>query len=191
MWNTDFKKKKIPPKFHTFYSIFWLSFSLCHITKNPVHVLHFHYISSGRLPFYSFKQQLSYSVHLFYLGMYIIHIFVVYSCSRYIILHQSSCSLESSNHICGLSREDTTLTWKQTYRENNPVYFSMHLFTFPVSLWMAGAVWSLIGFSLFHVRQMKAFNVGAKGSIWIITRAPSCEHKLLHTATDVWHTHTH
>lgn len=134
MWNTDFKKEKSPQNSTILFIVFfWLSFSVCHITKNTAHVLHFHYISSGRLPFYSFKQQLSYSVHLFYLGMYIIHIFVVYSSSWYIILHQSSCSLESSNHMCGLSREDTTLTWKQTYREKQSRIFlhaSLHLSCF-------------------------------------------------------------
>ena len=31
--------------------------------------------------------------------------------------------------------------------KNNPIYPTMHLFTFPASLWTAGSVWSLIGFS--------------------------------------------
>lgn len=60
---------------------------------------------------------------------------------------------------------------------------------FPLLFGWQAVFEALSGSLLFHVRQMKAFNVGAKGSVWIITRAPSCERKLLHTATDVWHTH--
>lgn len=45
-------------------------------------------------------------------------------------------------------REDITpMCESKPPEKNNPIYPTMHLFTFPASLWTTGSVWSLIRFS--------------------------------------------
>lgn len=65
---------------------------------------------------------------------------------------------------CGLSWEDGTPTGKQTSREKQSHlshHASLHLSRFSLD---GRKLWSLISGSVcvFHVRQMKAFNIGAK-----------------------------
>lgn len=52
-------------------------------------------------------------------------------------------------------------TWEQNTRKkppkNNPIYPTVHLFTFPGSLWTAGGVWSLIGFSAVSCQPDEGF----------------------------------
>lgn len=62
---------------------------------------------------------------------------------------------------------------------------------FPLLFGRQAAFEVLSGSLLFHVRQMKAFNVGAKGSVWIITRGAKLRTQITaHSNRCVTHTHT-